>query len=286
VLGSVSKPMSDDPNSADVIAQPITERYSQRDNPEFEVIMALRTAKEEGAFFLHHLCSGMRVLDVGCGPGSITLGFAEAVAPGNVVGVDFQPSQVAQAQHLLAKRGLSNLRFEVADAYKLPFPDNSFDAVFAHAVLWHLQDPQRALGEMRRVLRAGGLVAIRDCDWGGRICTPTTPLLDEWWTITVKARQRNGGNPFLGRHLRRLLNDAGFERVHVRGSTWTAGTAEEIRLCATFLKAQLKGFASTALTEGWLDQSTIDAVASEIDVWSRHPEAFYSDTYCEALGFR
>ena len=280
-----AKLMSGNPNSAGLATQPITERYSQRGNPGFEEIMALRTAEEEGAFFLQHLCSGMRVLDFGCGPGSITFGFAEVVAPGNVVGVDFQPSQVAQAQHLLGERGLSNLRFEVADAYELPFPDNSFDAVFAHAVLWHLREPERALSEMRRVLRAGGLVGIRDCDWGGRICTPTTSVLEEWLAITVKARQRNGGNPFFGRHLRRLLIDAGFERIHVRASTWTAGTAEEVRLCATFLKAQLKGFASTVLAEGWLDQSTIDAVATEIDTWSECPDSFYSDTYCEALGY-
>jgi ubiquinone/menaquinone biosynthesis C-methylase UbiE len=77
----------------------------------------------------------MRGLDLGCGPGSITLGLAEAVAPGEMVGVDVQPSQVAQAQALSAARGVMNVRFEVADVYRLPFPDGSFDAVSAHAGL-------------------------------------------------------------------------------------------------------------------------------------------------------
>lgn len=276
--------MTEHPHLADLKTEPRAERYSQRDNPGFESIMALRTAEKEGAFFLRHLRSEMRVLDVGCGPGSITLGFAETVAPGEVVGIDFQPSQVDQAQRFLAGRELKNLRFQVADAYKLPFPDNSFDAVFAHAVLWHLREPEKALSEIRRVLRAGGIVGIRDCDWGGRICAPATPLLEKWWAITVKVRQRNGGNPFFGRHLRRLLNDAGFEPTHLSASTWTAGTAEEVRLCATFLKAQLKGFASTVLAEKWLDQPTIDEIAAEIDAWSERPDAFYSNIYCETLG--
>jgi ubiquinone/menaquinone biosynthesis C-methylase UbiE len=115
--------------------------------------MALRTAAKEGAFFLPFLRPGMRVLDLGCGPGSITLGLAQAVAPGEAIGVDLQPSQVALAQALSAARGVMNARFEVADVYRLPFPDGSFDAVFGNAVLMHLREPVQALAEVRRILR-------------------------------------------------------------------------------------------------------------------------------------
>jgi SAM-dependent methyltransferase len=173
------------------------ESYSQNANPDFEAELALRTAAKEGAFFLPYLRAGMRLLDLGCGPGSITLGLAEKVAPGEVVGVDLQPSQVAQAQELSAARGVKNVRFEVADIYQLSFPDGSFDAVFAHVVLMHLREPVRALTEMRRVLRPGGIVGVRDCDWGGRIHAPITPLLEQWYALTVWIRQRNGGDPFM-----------------------------------------------------------------------------------------
>lgn len=271
-------------NLEDNVAIPVLERYSQRANPGFEAVMALRTAAKEGAFFLPHLRPGMRVLDVGCGPGSITLGLAEAVAPGQVVGIDFQPSQVVQAQVLSAARGITNTHFEVADAYQLPFPDGSFDAVFAHAVLWHLREPIKALAEMRRVLRPRGIVGIRECDWGGRIHSPLTSLLEEWYALTVRIRQRNNGNPFLGRHCRRLLLEAGFVRTEASISTWSAVTPKEIQLCAAFLKAQLQGFASTALAEGWMDQSDIETVAAEIDAWADYPDALYVDIYCEALG--
>jgi ubiquinone/menaquinone biosynthesis C-methylase UbiE len=121
--------MADPSLSQTSTAIPVAETYSQDANPDFEAQLALRTAAKEGAFFLPYLRPGMRLLDLGCGPGSITLGLAEAVAPGEVVGVDLQPSQVAQAQALSAARGVKNVRFEVADVYRLPFPDGSFDAV-------------------------------------------------------------------------------------------------------------------------------------------------------------
>lgn len=262
------------------------ERYSQRANPGFEAVMALRTATKEGAFFLRCLRPGMRVLDVGCGSGSITRGFAEAVAPGQVVGIDFQTSQINQAEASRESQGLTNLRFEEADAYQLPFPDQSFDAVFANAVLWHLREPDRVLANIRRVLCPGGIVGIRDCDWGGRICSPSIPLLEKWWPLTIQIRQRNGGNPFLGRNLRRLLLEAGFQGVEMSASLWTAGTPEQVRNCATFLKAQLNGFASTALEEHLIDQTNLQAFADAIDTWSGCRDAFYMDTYCEVLGFR
>ena len=125
----------------------MSEQYVQRGNPGIEAVFAARTASREAAFFLPYLRSGMQVLDVGCGPGSITLGLAEAVAPGSVVGIDFQPAQIKQARASAAERAVANVRFEVADAYQLPFPGHSFDAAFAHGVLMHLREPVRALVE-------------------------------------------------------------------------------------------------------------------------------------------
>jgi ubiquinone/menaquinone biosynthesis C-methylase UbiE len=101
-----------------------TEVYSQRDNPAFETLIATRTAAREAAFFLPHLRPGMCLLDVGCGPGSITLGLADAVVTGELVGIDMQQSQVQQARHRAVERGVANVRFEVGDAYRLPFPDH------------------------------------------------------------------------------------------------------------------------------------------------------------------
>ena len=276
--------MADQSFSQVSTATPV-ESYSQRANPVFEAELALRTADKEAAFFLPHLRPGMRLLDLGSGPGSITLGLAEKVSPGEVIGVDLQPSQVAQAQELSAARGVMNVRFEVADVYRLPFPDGSFDAVFAHVVLMHLREPVRALAEMRRVLRPDGFAGVRDTDWGGRIHTPMTHVLEQWYALMVRVRQRNGGDPFVGRRHRELLIEAGFARTEASVSVWTAGTPEETRRRAAFLKATVQGLAPTALAEGWIDQTTVDAVAAEFDAWGARPDALYVETFCEAIGW-
>jgi SAM-dependent methyltransferase len=149
-IGPGGELMTDPKRSA-----PALNVYSQRENPAIEAWFATRTASREGAFFLPYLHPGMQVLDVGCGPGSITLGLAEVVAPGEAVGIDLQPTQIEQARALAVERGVDNVRFEVAEAYRLPFPAQSFDAAFAHGVLMHLREPVRALVEIRRVLRSG-----------------------------------------------------------------------------------------------------------------------------------
>jgi SAM-dependent methyltransferase len=222
---------------------------------------------------------------VGCGPGSITLGLAAVVAPGEVVGIDVQPAQVERARALARERGVGQARFEVASVHALPFPDDSFDAVFAHVVLMHLREPVQALREMQRVLRPAGLAGVRDPDFATLLTTPLTPLLEQWHALRLRVRLHNGGDPFLGRHQRRLLLEAGFARAEAGASVWSAGSVAECRRHAAFLKAQLLGLTRTALTEGWVDQATVDAMASEFDAWAERPDAFATAIFCEAVGW-
>ena len=117
------------------------------------------------------------MLDVGCGPGTITADLAERVAPGSVVGVDRSAEVIDQATD--AHRA-SDLEFRIADVMALPFGDDSFDVVHAHQVLQHVPDPVGALVEMRRVCRPGGVVAVRDSDYGAFTWAPADPTLDRW----------------------------------------------------------------------------------------------------------
>ncbi|MGH2355024.1 MAG: methyltransferase domain-containing protein, partial [Chloroflexota bacterium] len=141
-------------------------------------VHASRTAAKEAAFFLPHLRPGMRLLDAGCGPGTITVGLAEAVAPGETVGLDSEASVLEGVRALAAARGVRNLRFETGDASALPFPDGSFDAVFAHTLLEHVRDPAGTLRELRRVLTPRGVLGVRDCDWGSGVFSPADPAVE------------------------------------------------------------------------------------------------------------
>ena len=131
-----------------------------------------RTAENSSAYLLPHLRAGQSLLDVGCGPGTITSDLALLVAPGETVGVDASADVVAQAREHAAGVGLENLRFEVGDLFALGYPDASFDVVHLHQVLQHLVDPVAALVELRRVLRPGGVLAARDSDYGAFTWAP------------------------------------------------------------------------------------------------------------------
>ncbi len=142
------------------------EEYGLRDTP-FQRRMVRRSAEKQAAFLLPYLQPGMSLLDCGCGPGSITLGLAQRIAPGTVVGVDFDPGEVERAQKLAAEQGVTNVQFKTGNVYELPFADGTFDACFSNALLDHLSDPIAALREMRRILKADGILGARTADRDG-----------------------------------------------------------------------------------------------------------------------
>ena len=163
---------------------------------EFQRLHGQRTAAVEAGFFLPYLRAGMDLVDCGCGPGSITVDLATIVAPGQVVGIDVAQRQLDYARALAAQRGVANARFESGDVYAIPFPDASFDAAFAHNLLQHVKDPLRALRDMRRVLKPGGVVAIQDDDWGAYFWEPATPLLRTGIELFLKVAEANGASFF------------------------------------------------------------------------------------------
>src|ERR1700733_11579538 len=114
------------------------------------------TAENSPGYLLPYLQSGMSLLDVGCGHGTITVDLASRIAPGTTVGVDREAVVIAEAVDMLNEHGARNVGFKPADLYSLDFEDRTFDVVHAHQVLQHLTDPVAALVEMRRVLHSDG----------------------------------------------------------------------------------------------------------------------------------
>ncbi|MER6213520.1 methyltransferase domain-containing protein [Streptomyces sp. NPDC001674] len=189
-----------------------------------------RTASNSAAYLVGELRPGMRLLDVGCGPGTITADLAELVGPGGrVTAVDAAPDVLDQAAAYAAERGLEGaVDFAVADVHALEFPDDTFDVVHAHQVLQHVGDPVRALREMRRVCRPGGIVAVRDADYAAMTWYPATPGLEEWLELYRRVARANGGEPDAGRRLLSWARAAGFTEVRASATAWCYAAPEEV----------------------------------------------------------
>jgi 2-polyprenyl-3-methyl-5-hydroxy-6-metoxy-1,4-benzoquinol methylase len=154
--------------------------------------IAERRVAEAAAFLLPHLKPGMSIVDGGCGPGSITLGLAEAVRPGPVLGIDIEPAQVERATASAAAAGIDNVRFEAGSVYALPVRDGSTDAVFAHAVLVHLDEPKRAPGEGQVRWHALAVVRTTGYDLPALVC----PMLGELGQQPSFANARFSGDKY------------------------------------------------------------------------------------------
>lgn len=160
-----------------------------------------RTAENSAGYLLGVLKPRMRILDIGCGPGTITADLAERVPDGHVTGVDHAPDVLERARATAAGRGLTNVDFAVADVHALDYPDDTFCVVHAHQVLQHVGDPVQALREMHRVTKPGGFVAVRDGDYAAMTWYPALPGLDDWLDLYERVARGNGGEPDAGRRI-------------------------------------------------------------------------------------
>lgn len=186
-----------------------------------------RTAESSAAYLLGRLAPDARVLDVGCGPGTITIGLAAYVPDGEVVGIDAAASILDEARSLAGAAGQENVRFEAGDVAALDFPDGSFDVVHVHQVLQHLPDAVGALEEMRRVCRKGGIVAGRDGDYGAMCWHPGSEGLTRWQQLYRAVARSAGGEPDAGRCLGAWAIAAGFSHVETSASAWCFATDDE-----------------------------------------------------------
>ncbi len=186
-----------------------------------------RTAENSAGYLLPHLRAGTSVLDVGCGPGTITVDFAARVAPGSVTAVELSDETLELARAEARARNVSNITFARSDVTALGFPGDTFDVVHAHQVLQHVADPVQALREMRRVCVPGGIVAARDADYAGFIWFPQPPALDRWLDLYAQAARANGGEPDAGRRLLSWAQQAGFDDITPTGGIWCFATPED-----------------------------------------------------------
>ncbi|OXM70450.1 methyltransferase domain-containing protein [Amycolatopsis vastitatis] len=241
-------------------------------------MMAARTAAERATFAQPLFRPGSWVVDLGCGPGSITLGLA---AESRVAGIDLDAGQVALARAAARRAGRSTVDFLVASAYDLPFADESVDVAFSHALFEHLSRPAEALAELRRVLRPGGRLALSTSDWSKARLRPKTANVDAALRGHYLLRRRAGGDPFAGRHIADECARAGFTEVVSR-----ARYREDMsyRDLAKYVESRL----DEALTDPDFgrDRDQLASAARSAHVWTRGGDGDFSQCWVEVTATR
>jgi ubiquinone/menaquinone biosynthesis C-methylase UbiE len=237
-----------------------------------------RTAANSAAYLLGSLKPHMKILDIGCGPGTITADLAALVPEGHVTGVDQAAGILDQARSTAAERGLTNVDFAAADVHALDYPDDTFCVVHAHQVLQHVGDPVQALREMRRVVKPGGIVAVRDSDYAAMAWYPQTPGLDDWLALYRRVARANGGEPDAGRRLKSWALEAGFTDITVSSSNWTYSTDEE-RAWWSGLWAErttASSYARRATEGGHADAATLASIAEAWREWGEQQDGWFA----------
>ncbi len=244
-----------------------------------------RTAANSAAYLLDSIEPHMRILDIGCGPGTITADLAALVPDGRVTGVDRAPGILEQARATAAERGLTNVDFAVADVHALDYPDDTFCVVHAHQVLQHVGDPVRALREMKRVTRPGGFVAVRDSDYAAMTWYPASQGMDDWLDLYERVARANGGEPDAGRRLKSWALTAGLTDITATSATWTFASAEE-RAWWSGLWADrtlASAYADLAVEGGHATEEQLRAVSEAWREWGRREDGWFSVLHGEIL---
>jgi len=246
-----------------------------------------RTAENSAAYLLPHLRAGMSLLDVGCGPGSITADLAARLAPGTVVGIDPAPEVVEQARAAVA--GLPvGVRVEVGDVLDWtsgPAGPEHFDVVHAHQVLQHVADPVAVLRAMAARCAPGGLVAARDGDYSAFAWFPRLPELDRWLALYRQAARANGGEPDAGPRLAGWARQAGLTDVTTTASTWCFATDDDRAWWGGMWAERIL---SSALTRQLLDtglstQTELAEISAAWRRWAADTDGVFIVTHGEIL---
>ncbi len=257
--------------------------YTHGHHPSVLSAHRWRTVDNSAAYLAGHLRPGMSVLDVGCGPGTITAGLAERVGPGRVVAADAAETVLDEARANTA--GLDNVEFAVADVHALDFPDGTFDVVHAHQVLQHVADPVGALREMRRVTRPGGIVAARDVDFGTVVWYPEPPEMAPWVPIYYAVARGNGGEPDAGRRLVSWARSAGFTDVTASSSSWCFSTPEEREWWSESWGGRMvaSSVAEHAVEGGHATREELQRIYEGWKAWAAADDGWFSLTHGEII---
>lgn len=252
-------------------------RYTHGQHPTVTDSYRWRDAENSVAYALGEMVPGRSLLDVGCGPGSITVDLARRVAPGRVTAVDASVEAVELARATAREAGVEGIEFLVADVHDLDLPEGSFDVVHAHQVLQHVADPVRALEWMRRMAAPGGVVAVCDSDYSGMYWYPPLPELEEWMRLYQRIARRNGGEPDAGRHMLAWARQAGFEDVTYVAEVWNHSDPDRRAWWGGMWARRIleSDMGRQAVEEGEATREDLERISAGWKAWSRDRDGVF-----------
>ena len=243
------------------------------------------TAQSHARHLLPHLRPGQRVLDFGCGPGTISVGLAKAVEPGELSGVDIKESQVEIARTVARFQGQRNAVFHVGDVLDLPFEDGFFDVAHGHDILMRVADAAAALAEVKRVLKPGGIIACREMICRSHFMQPDLGVMRRSWDIFEDVLVVDGGHPQMGKELKARLDEAGFANAQITASVDIYSTPSEIEFVRTVDQEWhlSQEITDKAIKYGASTRELLDRIEAAYERWKHHPGAVYGVAFGEAI---
>jgi len=212
--------------------------------------------------------AGTRVLEAGCGIGAQTVILARNSPGALITSVDISEDSIRRAEEKIRQEGITTVTFRRGDIFQLPFEPESFDHIFVCFVLEHLAEPQRALEQLRPLLKEGGTITVIEGDHGSTFFHPEDPDARRAIDCLVKLQQQVGGNALIGRQLHPLVSGAGYTDVRV-SPRMVYVDASRPGLVEGFTKLTF-----TAMVEGVADEVHRQGLMSR-DAWDRGIAALY-----------
>ena len=262
-----------------------TPDYTLGYSEEVQETQGRATAEGDAAHVLPYLRPGLRLLDFGCGPGTISVGLAKAVAPGEMHGVDMDEAQVELARSIAASQGRDNAMFHVGDVTDLEFEDNSFDITHCRNVLIHIPDTAAVLSEIKRVLKPGGIIACREMICASSFAHPDFGVIGRSWDMFADLLASDDGHPQMGKDMKGHILEAGFANIRMTASFSVYSSPVEI---ATMYRFISRWFLSpktveAAIKYGASSEKLVCDLKVAYDRWKDHPGALFAVAYGEAV---
>jgi len=220
--------------------------------------------------------TGSRVLEAGCGIGAQTVILAKNSPGALITSVDISEESLKRAEEKIRQEGITNVTFRQGDIFRLPFEPGSFDHIFVCFVLEHLAEPQRALKQLRPLLKEGGTLTVIEGDHGSTFFHPESEDAHRAVQCLVTLQQQIGGNALIGRELYPLVTGAGYTDVQVSPRMVYADSSRP---------AMIEGFTKltfTAMVEGVGPEVLKQGLMSR-DAWERGIAALYRTAEADGI---